>query len=303
MHKYLFLFILLLLTLNACTEKETIFEKTHTNEVIDDNTAPPFNGVSSVQISNYVNKMFIDLLGREPVLDTLDLFVAELKAANFSDAAKEDLLLTLMFSSHYKSEYYNRFNDIYFTDYLARITNEDIDGAIFLFTTYYDAAMQQGETLLAEVYQQYVDQLVELKGAKSAYANKEISINEYMRRICTNFYYDEINMGAENFVISCFENFLKRLPTELEKSSGITMVEGFSAQLLLKDGNTRADFTEIILNNLGFYEGLVIDGYRLLLAREPASEEMARETETLSKDGDFQAMQRRIMLTAEYAGF
>ena len=296
-------FILSLLFLVSCTEKETILEKTHTNEVITDNTAPPFSGVSSVQISNYVNKTFIDLLGREPSLDTLDLFVNTLKVADFSEVAREDVLLTLMFSQRYKNEYYNRFHDIYTTDYLGRVTEEEIDGGILLFTTFYDAAIQQGEELLAQLYQQLINQLIELKAAKDDYSSQAISINEYMRRLCTNFIYDEINMGSENFVISCFENFLKRLPTETEKASGITMVDGFSAQLLLQDGNTRADFTQIILNNLGFYEGLVIDAYRLLLAREPSSEEMGRETEIIRNDRDFQALQRRIMLSPEYAGF
>ncbi len=303
MLKFISFIFVLLFAFSSCTEKETIFEKTHTNQVIDDNTAPPFSGVSSVQASNYINRMFIDLLGREPSLETLDLLVAELRTANYSEIAKEDVLLSLMFSARYKNEYYNRFNDIYFTEYLARTQVEEIDGAVVLFTTYYDAAVQQGEVLLAQVYQQLIDQLVDLKNAPNDYASGQIGINEYMRRICTNFFYDEINMGSENFVISCFENFHKRLPTEEEKAAGVTMVDGFSAQLLHSDGNSRSDFTEIILNHDGFYEGLVIDVYRRLLAREPNSEEMVRETEIISNDGDFQALQRRIMVSTEYAGF
>ena len=128
--------------------------------------------------------------------------------------------------------------------------------------------------------------------AKTDYESGSITVNEFMQRVCYNYFYDQINMGSENFVLSCFENFLKRFPTDEELVSAITMVDGFSSQLLFRDGSTKKDFVEIITSDPGFYEGLTIDIYQQLLARNPDSEEMNDATLFLTENPDYQAIQQ-----------
>jgi len=105
------------------------------------------------------------------------------------------------------------------------------------------------------------------------YQNGEITINEFMSRITRNQFYEEVNMGAENYVLSCFFFFL-RTPTNAQLIVSVNMVSGNPAQVFFQDGNNQNDFINIIMNTAEFYQGLSIDIYNQLLVRQPDSQEM-----------------------------
>ncbi len=283
----------------ACTTKETIYETEPTNVIIDDNTPPPYEQVTTVQIQNYINKVYIDLLGREPLDSELADDTELLKSNNLSDAARESLLTELM----QESNYYARLYEIYTGAYLNGADDVDITERLQTYIFLEQQAQQQGDYLTAQVLQFEISRLTDLQAAIGDYEDGEIDISEFMSRICNNDIYEEINMGSENFVLACFENFLKRFPTETELAAGITMVDGFSAQLLLKDGTSKLDFLRIITTTPEFFEGLAVDVYQQLLARLPDSEEMTDATLMLGDDRDYQALQRVILKSEEYAGF
>ena len=299
MYRFLTLSLSYLIFFTACTEKETINQIDHTNVIIDDNTAPPYSEVTTVQIQNYINKMYIDLIGREPLQQELEDDTNLLKNSNLSLESRIQLLNQLMSNPLY----YDRFFDVYSAAYLNGVGQQEILGQIYLYTLLQEQAEQVNNYALAQLYQLEIDKLNNLLTARDDYESEDITIIEYMQRICYNYFYDEINMGSENFVLSCFENFLKRFPTESERTAGITMVDGFSSQLLLRDGNTKKDFIEIITTNLGFFEGLTIDIYQQLLARNPDSEEMNDATLELSENTNYQAIQQKVIVSTEYAGF
>ena len=299
MRQFLILSLSFSLFFTACTEKETINQIDHTNVIIDDNTAPPYNEVTTVQIQNYINKMYIDLIGREPLQQELEDDTNLLKNNNLSLESRIQVLNQLMSDPLY----FNRFFDVYSAAYLTGVGEQEILGQLYLYELQKEQAEQVGNYALAQYLQIEIDKLNSLLNSKTDYENNEITINEFMQRLSSNYFYDEINMGSENFVLSCFENFLKRFPTESERIAGITMVDGFSSQLLLHDGSTKKDFVEIITTNPGFYEGLTIDIYQQLLARNPDSEEMNDATLLLSEDPDYQAIQQIVMVSAEYVGF
>ncbi|MCB0642663.1 MAG: hypothetical protein KDC44_13530, partial [Phaeodactylibacter sp.] len=87
MHRFL-CFALALAFCSSCTEKETINEIKHDNRIIEDNVPPPFDGVTTVELQNYINKVYIDLIGRQPTPDELDTETANLKNAELADQAK-----------------------------------------------------------------------------------------------------------------------------------------------------------------------------------------------------------------------
>lgn len=299
MRRLLPLFITFSVIFTACTEKETINNIEHTNVIIDDNTPPPYNEVTTVQIQNYINKLYIDLIGREPLQQELNDDTNLLKNNNLSLESRLQLLNQLMSNPLY----YDRFFDIYSTAYLNGTSYGDITTQQFIFTSQKEDAEQVGNYALAQYLQIEIDKLIDLRKSRDDYESGAITVNEFMQRFIYNYFYDEINMGSENYVLSCFENFLKRFPTESERLSGIVMVDGFSAQLLLSDGSSKKDFTEIITTTPGFYEGLAIDIYQQLLARNPDSEEMNDATLQLSEDPNYQAIQQTVMVSVEYAGF
>lgn len=283
----------------SCTKKEIIYENEHIEVVIDGNEPPPYSGVTTVQIQGYINRMYIDLIGREPTAAERESDVQYLKNNDLSDNAREFVLSQLMSSG----DYYKRFSTIYKSELLDGVTDMVIQGQAALLNSFYDIAVNAGDLTLAQVYLRAFDKMIALQNAPTNYQNGTISINEFFAILIDNPIFDDINMGSENFVNACFEGLLKRLPTETELNAGISMVDGFSAQLLLTDGNGKTDFINILTTVDGFYEGLTIDIYQLLLARAPNSQEMGVGTIELATTGNYQMVQKKVMKTDEYAGF
>ena len=55
----------------ASCEKDLIERDVHENLVIDSNTIPPYLGVTSIKVKNYINQLYIDLTGLEPLDDEM----------------------------------------------------------------------------------------------------------------------------------------------------------------------------------------------------------------------------------------
>ncbi len=290
----IFYLMLMMVFIFSC-KKETIVQ----NVIIEDNTAPPYNEVTTVQIQNYVNKIYIDLLGREPLDVELTATTSDLKSNSLSDASREQLLTNLMSSE----EYYKRFYEIYQTSYLPGVTSGELDLTIYIFEVERDQAIQNGNNGLAQLYNAELALMYALRNARVDYQNGNITINEFMFILTRNSFYDEINMGTENFVLSCFENFLKRTPTDAELIESVNMVNGNPALVFLQDGNNKVDFINILLGIPEFYQGLAIDIYNQLLVRNPSSQEMVDAIFMLDDTQDYQAVQRLVMKSDEYAGF
>ena len=289
------IYLTLLMVFIFSCKKDTVIE----NIIIEDNTAPPYNEVTTVQIQNYINKIYIDLLGREPLEVELTTATSNLKSNHLDDASREQLLSNLMESE----EYYKRFYEIYQTSYLPGVTNEELDLTIYLFEVERDQAIQNGNNALIQLYNIELDLMYALRNVRVDYQNGEITINEFMSRITQNQFYEEINMGAENYVLSCFENFLKRTPTDAQLIASVNMVSGNPAHIFFQDGNNQNDFINIIMNTAEFYQGLSIDIYNQLLVRQPNSQEMVDAIFTFDETQDYQSVQRLVMKSDEYAGF
>jgi hypothetical protein len=54
------------------------------DNVFTDNPIPPNNTISTLTVEQYVNRCFVDLLGRGATSDELDQFVEALESDNFS---------------------------------------------------------------------------------------------------------------------------------------------------------------------------------------------------------------------------
>jgi len=280
-------------------KKDPIIEELHQNKIIEGNEAPPYSGVSTLQIENYVNKLYIDLVGREPNDAELDADVAVLKSDDLGEAARIQLIDKLQ--SQYA--YYKRYSESTGARLLNGIDSAETNETLVLYLALIQMAYQQGDTLLAYLLEYQYDQFDKLHVATSEYASGAIDINEYFKRYILNPFYDEINMGSQNFVLACFENLFFRFPTASELTEGVKMVDGTSTQMFLEDGNSKQDFVDIVTCTTEFYEGLVIEAYRSLLSRDPTSYEMDSLTQALEQSSNLKAMQKQVLKSQEYAGF
>lgn len=295
----LVILFLLLTAFTRCTIKETIYEKDHQDILVEGNTPPPYEGVTTTQIHSFINKMYIDLLGREALQAELEEATLALRAGNLDPDAREDLMMDIMSQPEYDTRFWERYSG----QVLKGATLAQIYEQIFILGLLVQQATMDGNIDLAQRLQFEVDKLQALYDAPDAYAGGLIDIREFMRRLAFNLIYDEINMGSENFVLASFENFFKRYPTEAEQAAGITMVDGLPAQILFQDGNSKYDLLIILTESPEFLQGLAIDIYQQLLSREPSPEEMGEAVLEFTDNPDYQAVQRMVMLTEEYAGF
>jgi len=288
------IFTLVILT-SSCKKDEII----HENLVIEDNTPPENNGISTLQLNNYINNIYIDLFGRAPTESELQERGDYLRLNNFDEAARENIIDEMML----EYEYYKNINILTNQKMLVDVDSITITYQIDLYEYFIYLNELSGDTLFSPFYEYEIFKLEQLMNAPIDIHSGSIGIDEYMRRFIYNFFYDEVNMGSLNFVVACFENLLHRVPTDEELSDGIAMVDGASSQLFLIDGSSKEDFISIITTHPEFYQGQVIEAFSTLLAREPSPYEMNTYALQMMDENHFNNVKKIILQSEEYAGF
>lgn len=88
------------------------------DEFIPDNNAPYYDGIPTVKVQNYVNRLYIDLIGREPLDVEMTADVAALRAASLSMDARQTLILKLQTDTSFIAG-----DSSYFVAYYLRLYN------------------------------------------------------------------------------------------------------------------------------------------------------------------------------------
>lgn len=291
--KYLMIVVVVLVMAPSC-KKDPI--AIHENKTIPGNHIPLYKGVSSIVVKNYINTMYIDLIGREPVAEELDSAFNYLVNNNLSDEAKSKIVDDMLSLP----DYHTRLFEIISLHMINGLDSLEIDQQ---YQEILAVIPMQTDSVLVHYYELEASRMEKLLSAKNDYQYDIIDINEYYKRFINNLFYDDINMGSENFVLATFENLYKRFPTVSELEQGISMVDNQPASLFLQDGSSKGDFINIVVNYTEFYEGLIRETYLTFLQREPTSVEMDTEVLTFKTDKNYQILQKKVLITEEYAGF
>jgi len=262
--------------------------------LIGDNNPPIINNIPLVKIENYVNRVFIDLLGREPLDSELEAETLALRNANLVKDARQLLIEKLQTSTDFiegDTSYLHAYHQHLYS--LAK--GRCLEGASDADINDYIAGSNDDEA---------IEKLVQVKKSKSDLQTGAISIEKMFGRMINNAVYDDINMNTFNFVRASFDNLLWRYPTNFEFQAGFNMVDFETEEILFGQmGSSREDYTEILINSREMFEGLVIWAYRQLLARDPDTVETVALLDDFYEDKDFTKIQITIMITDEYAGF
>ena len=285
--RLLSLSISFILVFTACKKSEI--------EQVPFNEAPVDTIITTITIENYITRTYILTLGREP--DSIEFnFARTLLTGTLVDSASRLIFLDSVFNSNdYRSHVYdeNRITLLNSTD------TSDYSNWIYLF----DLVLLDTTYLSQWPYFQYeLDRMISMRNAFSEFVNGSIAIDELQRRMCNNYIYDRINMGAANFVNSIFSNLINRNPTASEQQSGISMVNGSNSILFLQSGSSKNDFLNIFTNSSDYFEGQVILQYLKYLNRVPGTVEMADGTLKYSTTHDYTAVQRDILSSDEFIG-
>ena len=281
------------------------------SEIINNNNAPYYSEIPTLLLENYVNRVYIDLIGREPLDQEMMNDVQFLRDADVSFDSRDSLLIRLQYDtnyvlgdSSYKFAYFHRVYEMMKVRLIEGASNSYIGSELNTFYNNYVQDSTNGNMLDAYKRLLKYNQLNNVLESELQYYHGEIEINEMCRRMIFNPVYDNINMNTFNFVNAAFDNLLFRYPTEYEFDQVYTMIDDNTAQIVLgSSGNNKEDFTYIICDSREFYQGMIIWTYNTLLARNPTSVEVDLLMNDFYFSHDYQWLQRQIMKTDEYAHF
>ncbi|MDX5320290.1 MAG: hypothetical protein LPK45_04345 [Bacteroidota bacterium] len=273
------------LLLFACTKQET--------QTISGNKAPLDQSVSDLQIDNYINRVYIGLVGRKPLEAEFDSARTLLRPNPNAIEVREQLISKIL--NHEECRYN--------WAYRARLELvEGVDTAKVKRDYQLLLAQIQNDSLsfirpLLEAQVPKMEALITLNGD---FIKGLIDEREVHRRFCDNTYYDQINMGTENFVVSMFQHFLDRYPSISELNSGKLMVDGANSSLFLESGSSKDDFLQIFLNSNAYAEGQIHALFRQYLYRNATQDEVLLLANHFISPMNYQAVQRYVLSTDEF---
>ena len=295
-------FVLLIILFTSCKKDP---------EVVVDNTIPYYDKTPTVMVENYVNRLYIDLIGREPLDTEMTNDVDFLKVNELKDSARVILINKLQSStnyiegdSSYKHAYYHRIYEMIKVRLIEGASKAEINQIKSLLES-----NAKVDSIIGDMhgYQQKMFKANKLKAlldAEENYENGVIGIRELHAIMINNDVYDEINMNTFNFVNASFDNLLFRYPTQQEFYQSYDMIEyNLSRVLFGNAGQNKDDYINIITSDYGFYEGVIYWTYITLLARYPSDREINLLIGDFMNSENFQKIQEHILSSDEYANF
>lgn len=276
-----------LLLLFSCGKEDAI--------VIDGNTPPPDRTIETVIVENYVNKLYISMLGREP--STPELSNALETLGENAPIENREALVDAVQSN---PEYYGNLFNLFRQDYLDGIDTMEIH---YDYIDVYESLIEMESNPLAlEIYETGLVKLQVLYNTGIELSNANINAVQAHLHCVDNAVYDDINMGTENYVISMFQNFLHRYPTVAELKTASVMVDNEQSNCFGVNGDSKDDFNALFFNHDGYFEGQVISVFNNLLYRTPNSEESTALAGSYKKNRDYKALQKALLIGDEFMG-
>ena len=275
------------------------------------NTAPYYDKIPSVIVENYVNRLFIDLIGREPLHTEMAKEVHTLKEASLSLTAREKLIRKLQTDtaylpgdSSYRFAHYNRFYELCKARLLEGASDDYIQEEIGIYQFKALVDSTNGDSLGLAGSKGLINKLKAVINIQRQYRYNQIDINTVYARLLDNAVYDMINMNSFNFVRASFNDLYSRFPTQSEFDASYFMIESDKAGLLFGiSGKNKGDYIHILTQSNEFYEGIIRWAYITLLAREPSTAEVYTVMQSFRFDKDIERLMMNIIKTDEYANF
>jgi len=297
------LFFLLVIALFAsCRKDATVFEN---------NDIPPYGEIATIRVQNYINRIFIDLLGREPVDAEMSAETVSLENSGLSSESRRLLVRKLMTSesfvegdSTYRRAYYQKV----YEDSKARLLDGASDAeissrlGILQFAATLDSL--NGDFTSYERNKREIRKLQKLLLSRHELMTGQINFREMYKRMLDNAVYDEINMNSFNFVNATFDDLFFRFPTEAEFEQAYTIIEyNLPGVVFGEVAQNEGEYLDLLLLSQEYEEGMQRWAYLSLLSREPTSQEVSNLSGVFGESGNLEKLQEEILITDEYAGF
>ena len=280
------LFLFLVLIISSCTKIEDI--------IVGDNTLPPDYTIENTTIENYINKLYISTIGREPTEAEFTTDFNLLRNANLSQKSREIVIDGILNKSEYSFNLFTLESANILNSVDTAMINERVYIYNFLLTTV------SGFDSIYVVYE--LERMLTFQQALPELNAGTITNTELYKRMVNNNFFDEINMGTENFVVAMFQHFLSRYPTDSELESAKDMVDDKNATLFFETGNGKSDFLDIFFTSNEYFTGQTNILFNRYLFRNPSSEESVNYSLDYINTGDYKSLQKRILSSDEFIG-
>ena len=275
------------------------------------NEIPEYNQIPRLLIENYVNRLFIDLIGREPTDVEMTTEVDVLRSTNASKEARVALVDKIMNSTapvpgdgSYREAYIRKF----YEDQKGRFLEGSSDGTLtdeynlYVFLAQQDSI--QGNILAYQLLTLEANKLLSVLDSREELMNGEILFEEMCRRMMFNLLYDEINMNTFNFINASFDDCFARFPTQSEYEGVEDAIEFNGSGVLFGNAvSSKTEYLNVLVNSNEFDEGYVRWAYFALLAREATSTEVVSRVQIYRQGSNYSGVQKEILISDEYAGF
>jgi hypothetical protein len=284
MRKVLFLFSILIIA--SCSKVEEV--------VVNGNIIPPDTTIENTTIDNYINKLYISTIGREPTTIEFDADFEILRAANLNQQSREVVISSILS----KTEYHNNLFKLESANILNGVDTNMINERVYIYN--FLLTTVSGFDSIYVVYE--LERMLTFQQALPELNAEIITNTELYKRMVNNNFFDEINMGTENFVIAMFQHFLLRYPTQAEVENASDMVNDGNATIFFETGNGKDDFINIFFASDEYYTGQTNILFNRYLFRNPTSEESVNYSLDYINTGDYKLLQKRILSTNEFIG-
>ena len=299
---YLACFMALFL-LVSCTKEELI--------LVDGNTPYSTFNISDIKIENYVNRLYIDIIAREPLDDELGAQVERLKAGGLKRETRDSIIYELMMDTtfrenefSYKAAYIQNLYNLAKVRCIEGVADSEIQSKIEIlkFGALQDSLEGNWDGYYAKQNQIRRNQAT-LDSHQALYEGL-ISYHQVFSFMIDNSIYDEINMNTFNFVRATFDQLLWRLPTEQEFDQGFNMIEfNQPTSLFGQPGSDKNDYIRILTESNEMLEGMLIWCFQVYMSRPPKPEEVVTLLPEYLTTKDINRLIAQILVTDEYANF
>ena len=235
-------------------------------------------------LSNFLNKSYIYEFGRKPYANELKDASSFFEKNRFTQSSREEYLMKVSASNEYKLYLYQLArNDL--MNFIFNPDTGEIQNTINVWTRMYPNEYGRRE----------IARLKKLKTISPDLLSGSLDNIGLQKRLVHNSYYDFINMGTENFVISIYNNFLDRSPTKYELTQDKMMVDSSDAVFLGVHGHSKEDFVALFFESYPYYEGQVRMLYKRYYFSEPSPEYLAYLTLEYYKKRDFRRLEAELL--------
>ena len=290
-----------------------LFSSCETNEYIrvSNNEPPSYDGVSMLRIENYINRLFIDLLGREPTINEREQASIRLKQSGLKYKTR-DSIITLLQSdttyrlgdSSYRHAYILRVYDLMKYRFLEGASDPEIAQKLGNIRFGIQISRLNGDSVRVKQLQFEAQKYEKILLWKYSYLGGVDNYPGLCSHLMNNGIYDVINMGTFNFVNAAYDDVLGRWPNQSEFDSAYAIIEKNEPKVVFnRVAQNKSEFINALVDSDAFFEAQVRWWYFQYVRNEIEPTYLYSLLMHYKKDGNLEWVQRNILTLDNYAQF